>query len=291
MKSGFVAVVGKPNAGKSSLINKLVGEKVAIVSPKPQTTRGKTLGILNEKDMQIVFIDTPGFVKPINKLNEYMIKSIETAQSGVDVVLMVIDGTKKLTQVDVDKLNSYKVPVVIAYNKMDLLSYEKVFPELAKLNKIDNLTVVPISAKTGKNLRELKSELEKHMPEGEAMYPTEEYTDKSVRFIAGEIIREKILWLLNDEVPHGVNVDITLFNEEEKTTFISADIIVERDSHKPIIIGKGGAMLKEIGTKSRLAIAKLLGTKVHLELFVKVRENWRNDENLLRSFGYNKKNI
>lgn len=291
MKSGFVAVVGKPNAGKSSLINKLVGEKVAIVSPKPQTTRGKTLGILNEQDLQIIFIDTPGFVRPINKLNEYMIKNIETAQAGVDVVLMVIDGTKNITQTDVDKIKSYKSPVVVAYNKMDVLSYEKVFPQLAKLNEIANLTVVPISAKTGKNLVELKKELIKHIPEGEALYPTQDYTDKSVRFIAGEIIREKVLWLLDDEVPHGVNIDVTVFKEEEKKTTISADIIVEKDSHKPIIIGKGGAMLKEIGTKSRLAISKLLGTKVHLDLFVKVRENWRNDENLLRSFGYNKKNV
>ena len=290
MKSGFIAVIGKTNAGKSSLINRLVGTKVAIVSPKPQTTRMKTLGILNEENLQIAFVDTPGFVRPTSKLNQYMSRSIESAESGVDGVLFVVDGNKAITDDDIKKIESVKVPVVIAFNKMDLITYEKAFPKLDKLNKVDAV-IVPVSAKTGKNIAELKREIEKIIPEGPALFDTQDYTDKPVRFIVSELIREKILWLLNDEVPHGVHVEIVTFDESDKKAVISADIICEKESHKPIIIGRGGAQLKEIGEKARLDVEKLLGKKVYLELFVKIRENWRENDNLLKSFGFDKKQL
>lgn len=290
MKSGFIAVVGRPNAGKSSLVNQLVGRKVAIVSPKPQTTRMKTLGILNEENLQIAFVDTPGFIKPTSKLNEFMAKNISSAESGVDGILFVIDGSKKITDEDLERIGSYKVPVVIAFNKMDLINYEKAFPQLSKLNKTDAV-IVPISAKTGKNISELKKEIEKIIPEGPALFDVLDYTDKPVRFIVSEIIREKILWLLNDEIPHGVHVETVVFNETGKKAVISADVICEKESHKPIIIGKSGEMLKEIGSRARVDIEKLLGKKVFLELFVKIRENWRENDNLLKSFGFDKKQL
>ena len=291
MKCGFVSVIGNPNVGKSSIINRLVGEKVAIVSPKPQTTRTKILGILNEEDLQIVFIDTPGFIKPTSKLNEYMAKNIESAGEGVDACLFVVDASKGISEKEFEAIKRQKSHCVVAVNKMDLVSYEKVFPEIAKLNEIEDIEVVPVSAKNRKNLAELKKVLLKYIPEGEAMYPRDEFTDKNLRFMVSEIVREKMLWLLNDEVPHGVNVEILTFEDAAKKIVISANIVCERDAHKPIIIGKNGAMLKQIGEKSRLAMEKLTGKKVYLDLFVKVRENWRDNEGLLKSFGFDKKNI
>lgn len=290
MKSGFIAVIGKSNVGKSSLVNRLVGTKVAIVSPKPQTTRMKTLGILNEENLQIAFIDTPGFVRPTSKLNQYMVKTIESAESGVDGVLFVIDGEKGISEQEIKSIKRQHSPVIVAFNKMDATKYEKAFPELSKLNDL-NVTVVPVSAKTGKNVAELKKELEKLIPEGPALFDTCYYTDKPVRFIVAEIIREKILWLLNDEIPHGVHVETIKFDEQEKKAVISADIICEKDSHKSIIIGKSGSMLKEIGSRARVDIQKFLGKKVYLELFVKIRENWRENENMLKNFGFDKKQV
>lgn len=290
MKSGFIAVIGKSNVGKSSLVNRLVGRKVAIVSPKPQTTRMKTLGILNEENLQIAFVDTPGFVKPTSKLNQYMVKTIENAQSGVDGVLFVIDGERGVSETELEAISKQKCPVVVAFNKMDVTNYKKAFPELSKLNEI-NAVVVPVSAKTGKNIAELKKEIEKLIPEGPALFDTLDYTDKPIRFIVSEIIREKILWLLNDEIPHGVFVEIISFNEQAKKVSIGADIICERESHKPILIGKNGSMLKEIGSRARCDIEAFLGKKVYLELFVKIRENWRENENMLKNFGFDKKQV
>lgn len=291
MKCGFVAVIGAPNVGKSSLVNRLVGEKVAIVSPKPQTTRVKTLGILNEENLQIIFIDTPGFINKTSKLNEFMEKNIQSAKNNTDVIMFVLDGTKDISCDILEQIKAIKAPSVVVFNKMDLVNYEKAFKRLDCLNRIDNIIVVPVSAETGKNIDELKRQLAKLMPEGEALYNTEEFTDKSTRFIVSELIREKILWLLNDEIPHGISIDIIKFEETAKKCVISADIICEKENHKPIIIGKGGAMLKKIGENSRIATEKFLKKTVFLELFVKVRENWRDNEALLKSYGYNKKDI
>lgn len=290
MKSGFVCILGKPNVGKSTLLNKIIGERVAIVSPKPQTTRNKILGILNEDDYQIVFIDTPGIHEGQNKLDDFMSKSIKNAKKDADIILLVFDATKRMGEKEFNFLNGFKnsnSKIILVINKIDEVSYEKMYPLLAKLNKIDFfIEVIPISAKTGKNVDVLVDKIKSLLTDSIVYFNKEDYTDKPIRFLVAENIREKALWLLNDEIPHGVAVEILKFEEKENIVNIDADIVCEKKSHKPIIIGKDGSMLKNIGTKSRLNLEKLLNKKVMLKLFVKVRENWRNNENLLTNFGY-----
>lgn len=294
MKSGFVAILGEPNVGKSTLLNSILKEKVSIVSPKPQTTRNKILGIYNDEESQIVFIDTPGIHKSKNKLDDYMSKAITTAKSDVDVILYVIDGSKKITEKTLDNLNKYtnNANVILVVNKIDDTTYVKLYPELTKCNTLQNIKdIVPVSALKSKNLEELIKVIKSYLHEDIKYFDDDVYTDKSIKFLVGEIIREKTLWLLQDELPHGIAIEIARFDESNQIVEIDADIILEKVSHKSIVIGKNGAMLKNIGTKSRLDIEKLLDRKVMLKLFVKVREDWRNSTSTVKSLGYSQEDL
>ena len=295
MKSGFVAILGQPNVGKSTLLNSLLKEKVSIVSPKPQTTRNKILGIYNDEDCQIVFIDTPGIHNSQNKLDEYMNKSILVAKSDVDVVLYVIDGSKSITENTIEILNKYTKNIqniILVVNKIDKTNYEKLYPELAKCNQLENIKdVVPVSASKSKNLEELLKVIKSYLKDNIKYFDQDIYTDQSIKTLVSELIREKALWLLQDELPHGIAVEITKFDEEKPIIEIDADIILEKSSHKPIVIGKNGSMLKNIGIKARNDIEKLLQKQVMLKLFVKVREDWRNSASTIKELGYNSKDL
>lgn len=292
-KSGFVTIIGKPNVGKSTLLNRIINEKVAIVSPKPQTTRNKIIGILNDEESQIVFIDTPGIHKSKNKLDEYMQDSVDSAVKDVDILLILIDGSKPIREKDIDLIKSYdNKNTIIVVNKIDISEFNKLIPSLQVFNELKNVKdIVPVSAKTGKNIDVLVDVIKKHLSEGEKYFLNDEFTDKTERFLVSEAIREKVLILLQDEIPHGVAVDIIEYKETPTLYTISADLICERDSHKKIIIGKGGEMLKKIGTNARKEIEAIVGTKVMLNLYVKVRENWRNSKNYVNEYGYNKKDL
>ena len=276
-KCGYVALVGNTNAGKSTLLNKLVGQKISIVSPKKQTTRDNIIGILTENNTQIVFVDTPGIHKSKTLLDKSMNKQIRTATESVDLVLYLTDSIKEVSDEQISyltKLKEKEIPILILLTKIDISNKERIFSAMEKLKEL-NLDIIPISTFRNKNLDVLLSKIEEFLPECESfIYDEDELTDKSIKFISKEIIREKMLYLLEDEIPHGIAIDITLFDEESGE--IHADIICEKSSHKGIIIGKGGLMLKEIGTRARKDIEKLLGKKVNLKLFVKVEENWRN---------------
>lgn len=294
MKSGFVAILGEANVGKSTLLNAILKEKVSIVSPKPQTTRNKILGIYNDEDCQIVFIDTPGIHKEKNKLDEYMSKAISTARSDVDVIMYVIDGTKKITEHTIETLNKYTkgANVILVVNKIDDTNYAKLYPELSKCNNLENIKdIVPVSAKKSKNLEELIKVVKTYLKEDVKYFDDDVYTDVSIKFLVAEIIREKALWLLQDELPHGIAIEIARFDESSPICEIDADIILEKASHKAIVIGKNGSMLKDIGTKARNDIEKLLDKQVMLKLFVKVREDWRNSSNSIKSLGYNSNDL
>lgn len=292
-KSGFVTIIGKPNVGKSTLLNRIINEKVAIVSPKPQTTRNKIIGILNDEESQIIFIDTPGIHKSKNKLDEYMQDSIDNAVEGVDIILLVVDGTKEIRDKDIELIKSYDDKnTIIVVNKVDEIKYDKLITKLQVFNGLKNVVdIVPISAKTGKNVDELIKVIKSHLKDGVKYFLNDEFTDKSERFLVSEAIREKVLLTLQDEIPHGVAVDIIEYKETPSLYTISADLICERESHKKIIIGKGGEMLKKIGIQSRKEIEAIVGTKVMLNLFVKVRENWRNNKNYMNEYGYNKNEL
>ncbi len=293
-KSGFVAIIGRPNVGKSTIINAMVGMKISITGPKAQTTRNKILGILTEGDNQIVFVDTPGLLKPNNKLGEYMKKSIDNALTGDDIIMIILDGTD-IKQADYDLIESFsgsEVPIFVVINKTDIATYEKVYPKLAKLNEFKFVKeFISVSAKTGKGITELKDTIIKYLPEGEFLFDEGEVTDKSVKFISAEIIREKALLYLQQEIPHGIAVDIPKFTEKENLVTIDADIIASKPNHKQIIIGKNGEMLKKIGSSARVEIENMLDKKVLLNLFVKVKENWQDSLSSLHDFGYDKKDI
>lgn len=293
-KSGFIAVIGKPNVGKSTLINAVIGEKVAITSPKPQTTRNKILGIHNGDNFQMIFVDTPGIYNGKSELAKYLQKSTETATSGVDAIVILLDAGK-VNQVDYDLIKKYEnaqTPVFVVVNKIDISSYEKLYPVLAKLNEYKFVKkFITLSALRKRNLDELVSSLLEELPEGPAYYPVDQLTDKNLRFMASEIVREKALLFLQEEIPHGLAVDIIVYNETKRSTKISAEIICDSDRHKQIIIGKGGVMLKKIGTSAREEIEKLTDTSVMLELFVKVKPGWKENKNLLSDLGYNIKEI
>ena len=295
-KCGFVTILGKPNVGKSTLVNKLVGQKISIVSPKPQTTRNVVTGILNGTNYQVVFLDTPGIHKVKNSLDAYMEKSIQKSLEGIDLILYILDGTKKFTAEELDEIKLYtkgNVPLILLISKVDDTTVEKLYPKLAQLNALENIQeIIPISAFTGKNLDVLKQCIFKFIPEGPAMYPTDTITDSSQRFLASEIIREKSLWLLQEEIPHGIAVSVETFSETETITKIDATIFCEKDNHKKIIIGKNGATLKKIAEESRKAIERMLGgQKVYLTLWVKVKERWRDSDVLVNNLGYNKKSL
>ena len=291
-KSGFVAVIGKPNVGKSSLVNKLVGEKVSIISPKAQTTRNKIFGIKNGKNYQVVFVDTPGVQHTKTKLGEYMSDATNKASTDVDAILIVLDALR-IGQEDykiIEKFANVKCPVFLVVNKIELTNYEKFYPILAKLNEYKFVKkFITTSAIRNLNIEELESEILSVLPEGVAYYPVDEYTDKSVRFMCGEIIREKALLFLQEEIPHGIAIDIVSFEESEKCVKLNVNIVTESDRHKQIIIGKNGEMLKQIGIAARRDIEALVGTNANLDLFVKVRKDWKNDVLALNDLGFNKK--
>ena len=288
-RSGFVAILGRPNVGKSSIMNRFVGEKVAIVSNHPQTTRSRLLGVATHADWQIVFVNTPGLHTPRTKLGQYMVKAANDAREGVDAVLCVVDGQfigagDRAILEDVAKMSC---PKFLAVNKIDLCEPEKLMPQLQKLNDLGFDQIVCVSARRGDRMDELLSMLVSAMPEGPKYFPDDMMTDQPERVLCAEIIREKALWNLRDEVPHGVGVEMLSIKEVRPgLTEIHANIYCERASHKSIIIGKQGAMLGKIGSEARKDIEKLLNTHVSLKLWVKVREDWRNRAGDLRALGY-----
>lgn len=290
-KCGFVTIIGDTNVGKSTLINTLVGEHVAIVSPKTQTTRENILGIYNDADSQIVFVDTPGYHKRATKIDDVMDQQIAEAMEDTEIVLMLISAKKPLVeQYDrILKKVDKSAKKILLINKIDEVTYEKLYPQLIKLDASLVDEILPISALKGKNKDVLLNMLKKYLPSFDSemrYFPVDEYTNKNLRHMTAEIIREKALLLLDDEVPHGVAVMVTSYDESARPIEIYADIYCEKESHKPIILGKNGSMIKEISTKSRLAIEKIIGERVNLQLFVKVKPNWRNDEKSLSTFGY-----
>lgn len=296
MKSGTVAVIGKANAGKSTLINVLVGEKISIVSPKPQTTRDTVLGILTEKDDQIVFLDTPGLYKASSRLNGYMQKEAETAAKDVDVVLYLIDAHERLKEEEIQVVSRFaagKTPLVVAITKTDIMPKERVPEVLAALGEVvPGVDVVPVSARKGRNLKELKEVLLSYLPEGEALYPDDIVSDKSEKFMCAEIMREKILLKYEKEIPHGVAIVMNRFEEDENGVMqVDLDIICEKQNHKAILIGKRGEALKEALSFARQDMEKFLGKKVFLKAYVVVKENWRDRESMIREFGYGEKKI
>ncbi len=296
-KSGFLALVGKPNAGKSTLLNSLIQQKVSIVSPKPQTTRNKVLGIWTEDDCQMVFVDMPGIIKPKNTLGQYMEKSIDSGVRDVDAIVYVTDGHKGISDEDVDLMQKYGakgVPMVVVVSKTDICQPEKLMLELAKLNDLGFIKeIYCISAKRNRNVNQLKEGLKKYLTDTIKYFADDDVTDKSQRFLVTEIIREKILLLCDNEIPHGIGVTLNKmeYNKLKKMWDIDANIIVEKASHKPIILGKQGRMIKQIGTYSRESIEKMLESKIYLSLWIKVKEDWRNSDYMLKEIGYDKKEL
>ena len=272
------------------LLNALVGEKIAIISDKPQTTRNKILAIRNTEDAQIIFTDTPGIHKPKNKLGEYMVKVANESVGEMDAVLFVVDATNKTTEPErkiAQNLSSLRVPVVLVINKVDLARKESLLPMIADFSSLHNFeAIVPVSALKNDGVDRLLSELMQLIPQGPAFFPDDMITDQPEKQIAAEIIREKLLWLLDKEVPHGIAIEIMQMKEQDRLTSIQANIYCEKASHKGIIIGKNGAILKKVGTMARIDIQKMLGKKVFLELWVKVKSDWRNNNYLIRNFGY-----
>ncbi len=293
MKSGFVAICGRPNAGKSTLMNRIIGEKVAIVSNKPQTTRTKIIGVHTTEDSQIVFIDTPGIHKPHNKLGERMEKYIYTATQEIDVLLYVVDcnlheNEYAKEQAALEGLKKSDVPVILVVNKVDTVEKVKVLPVIDRLSGLyDFAGIVPLSARMGDNVEALVNEIGKYLEEGPRFFPEDLITDQPERQIVAEYIREKALRLLNQEIPHGVAVEIEKMKKKDSGTYeILAAIYCERQSHKAIIIGRKGDKLKDIGSRARQDIERFLGTKVYLELWVKVKEDWRNKEAFMNTIGF-----
>lgn len=288
-RSGFIAILGRPNVGKSSIMNRIVGEKVAIVSNHPQTTRNKLLGVATGEDWQIVFVDTPGLHKPRTKLGEFMMKSASDAREGVDAVLAVVDGQRigSGDQAVLRDIQSMNCPRFLAVNKIDIVPPEKLMPQLAELNDFHFDQIFSVSARTGENIDLLTQKLIEAMPEGPKYFPDDMITDQPERVMCAEIIREKALNNLRDEIPHGIGVEMLQIKKvSDHLTEIHANVYCERDSHKSIIIGKQGAMLGKIGREARIDIERLLGTKVMLKLWVKVRLDWRNRAGDLRTLGY-----
>lgn len=293
MKSGYVALIGRANAGKSTLVNVLVGEKVAIVSPKPQTTRDAIMGIITEPDYQIVFIDTPGVYKAKNALSQVMEKTTETTAKGVDLIVFVLDAHDGLKDSDIELARRYynsKIPMLIAYTKIDIMPRERIPEDIKRLYEEGiNCDVYPVSARKGINLKKLVSAIADKLPEGDKVIEDDIVSDKSERFMLSEIMREKILLKFDKEIPHGVAVVINTFEKKENGVYdINLDIICEKPNHKAILIGKQGAALKEVSSFARKDMEKFLGAKVFLTTYVKVKEDWRDRPSLMNDFGYGK---
>ena len=291
MKSGYIAVIGRANAGKSTLINVMVGEKVSIVSPKPQTTRDRILGVLTEADYQIVFVDTPGIYKARNALTDMMMRTTETSARSVDYILYVVDGHDGLTDEDFTLMKKYKalnIPMAVAYTKTDIMPKENIPLDMAKFADSGlDVDVFPVSARKGKNVKELKAFLAAQMPEGDKVFEEDIVSDKSEKFMIAEIMREKILLKFDKEIPHGVAIVINTFSQNDNGVYeVNLDIVCERANHKAILIGKGGKAIKEVSSFARQDMEKFLGAKVFLTTYVKVKEDWREKANLLREYGY-----
>jgi len=292
--SGFIALVGQPNVGKSTLMNYFVGEKISIVSNKPQTTRNRIRSILTGEDYQIVFIDTPGIHKPKNKLGDFMVKSAKFALGEADAVVFMVEPREKISEGDKDIIEGFKsmkCPVFLAVNKVDTVGKPGLLKVIEAYSDAFNFKdIIPLSALSGENTNALLDALRQVLPEGPMYFPDDQITDQPERQITAEIIREKALRYLQDEVPHGLAVEILSMKpkdeDEESVMNIGATIFCEKESHKGIIIGKSGGMLKKIGTAARLDIQRLLGRPVFLELWVKTKKNWRDNDFLLRNFGY-----
>ncbi|UJL44873.1 GTPase Era [Virgibacillus sp. NKC19-16] len=290
-KSGFIAIIGRPNVGKSTFMNKVIGQKIAIMSDKPQTTRNKIQGVLTQKDAQMVFIDTPGIHKPKHRLGDFMVRIAENTLNEVDAILFMIDakeGYGKGDQYILDRLNQVKRPVYLIINKIDLIHPDDLFPLIEQYRvKYNFEEIIPISALKGNNVEPLLDVLKGHLPEGPRYYPEDQVTDHPERFIISELIREKVLQLTKEEIPHSVTVLIeNIETRESNAIFIQATIITERKTQKGILIGRQGSMLKNIGKSARKDIEALLGTKVYLELWVKVKKDWRNRQSQLKEYGY-----
>ena len=290
-KSGFIAVIGRPNVGKSTLINSLIGQKIAIMSDKPQTTRNRILCVLTQPDAQIVFLDTPGIHKPKHKLGEYMVRAAENTLKEVDAIFFVVDATEKLGPGEryiLERLQATKKPVILVVNKLDLIEKEQVLPIISNYtDKHPFAGVVPISAKEKTNLESLLAEVKKYLPEGPQYYPEDMVTDQPERLIVAELVREKVLQLTREEIPHAIAVDVDeMTTRANEDVYIRATIYVERDSQKGIVIGSKGTLLKEIGALARKDIEALLGSKVYLDLWVKVKKDWRNRDSILKGLGF-----
>lgn len=292
-KSAFIAIIGRPNVGKSSILNKLLGQKVAIVSSKPQTTRTRIMGVLTEGKDQLVFLDTPGMHKPKNSLGDYMVRSINESVAGVDACLLVTEAGQEIRENErmlIEKVKKLDLPCVLAINKTDTINDKEVILEqIIKYSKeMDFDAIVPVSAETGSKLDELKEELKKFTSEGGHFFPDDTLTDQPEKVLAAEMIREKILRLTEKEIPHGTAVVIERMKmrDDKNLMDIDATIYCERDTHKGILIGKKGAMLKKISTYARQDMENFFGCKVNLKTWIKVKEDWRNKENLMRSFGF-----
>ena len=291
MRSGYVAVIGRANAGKSTLINVMVGEKVSIVSPKPQTTRDRILGVLTEEEYQIVFVDTPGIYKARNALTDMMMRTTETSAKSVDFILYVLDGHDGIGEEDFDLIRKYKalnIPMAVAYTKIDIMPKENIPLDMAKISDAGlDIDVFPVSARKGKNVRNLKNFLVQNMPIGEKVFEEDIVSDKSERFMISEIMREKILLKFDKEIPHGIAIVINTFEQNERGVYeINLDIVCERANHKAILIGKQGKAIKEVSSFARQDMEKFLGAKVFLTTYVKVKEDWRDRANLIREYGY-----
>lgn len=295
MRSGYVAVIGRANAGKSTLINVMVGEKVSIVSPKPQTTRDRILGVLTEEQYQIVFVDTPGIYKARNALTDMMMRTTETSARDVDFLLYVVDGHNGLTEEDFTLMKKYKalnIPMAVAYTKIDIMPKENIPLDMAKFADSGlDVDVFPVSARKGKNVQTLEKFLADAMPEGERVFHEDIVSDKSERFMISEIMREKILLKFDKEIPHGIAIVINEFFKNDGGVYeINLDIVCERANHKAILIGKQGKAIKEVSSFARQDMEKFLGAKVFLTTYVKVKEDWRDRPNLLREYGYDETN-
>lgn len=291
-KSGFVSIIGRPNVGKSTFLNRVIGQKIAIMSDKPQTTRNKIQGVYTTNDSQIVFIDTPGIHKPKHKLGDFMMKVAQNTLKEVDVVLFMINAEEGYGRGDefiIEKLQHTKTPVFLIINKIDQIHPDQLLPLIDQYRAYYPFKeIIPISALQGNNVDTLLDQIESYLPAGPQYYPADQVTDHPERFIISELIREKVLHLTREEIPHSVAVVIDAIERRDnnQSIYVSATVIVERDSQKGIVIGKQGKMLKEVGQRARVDIEALLGTKVFLELWVKVQKDWRNKMTQLRDFGF-----
>lgn len=291
MKVGFISIVGRPNAGKSTLINSIIGSKVAIVSDKAHTTRNNIQGIYNDDDSQIIFIDTPGIHKPMHKLGKYMNSQSYYSIEDTNVILFMVDATEKIGKGDkfiLEKLKEVDSNVFLILNKVDRIKKENLFPMIEEYNKLfDFKEIIPISALKKDNIDDLIKTIKKYLDEGERYYSEDYYTDKSINFMVSEIVREKVLNLTHEEVPHAVTCVLEKYKEEKNSIHINVLIIVEREGIKRILVGHSGSMIKEIGIEARKDIEELVGKKVYLELFVKTVNNWREKDKYLAEFGFN----